>query len=95
MRLIDADALLEDIRRKKKSGYPKNKNLSLYAASCVLHAPTVEPAKRGKWIANTDDFTPAYRCSCCGYNRPMIAGESISQWLMNYCSNCGAKMDLE
>ena len=47
----------------------------------------------GRWVYNTDDFTPAYRCSACGYNKPMIAGEKVSQGAMNYCSNCGAKMD--
>lgn len=46
----------------------------------------------GNWIYNTDDFTPAHRCSVCGYNRPMIAGENVCQEPMNYCQNCGAKM---
>lgn len=46
----------------------------------------------GKWVVNTDDFTPAYRCSVCGYNKPMIAGEGVSQGAMNFCPNCGAPM---
>ena len=51
--------------------------------------------KQGRWIYNTDDFTPAYRCSACGYNNPMIAGERVSQGAMNYCPNCGAKVGKE
>ena len=54
-----------------------------------------EPVKRGRWIINTDDFTPAYRCSVCSYNKPMIAGEKAQQGAMNYCPHCGAQMDLE
>lgn len=33
----------------------------------------------GKWICNTDDFTPKYRCSVCGYNKPIVSGENITQ----------------
>lgn len=46
----------------------------------------------GTWVINTDDFTPAYRCSVCGYNKPMIAGEGVSQGAMNFCPHCGAPM---
>lgn len=41
MRLIDADALAEEIEKDMKNGFPANKNLSLYAISCIAHAPTV------------------------------------------------------
>lgn len=49
----------------------------------------------GKWVYNTDDFTPKYRCSVCGYNKPIVSGENITQEPKNYCPNCGAKMDKE
>ena len=41
MRLIDADALSEEITRDMKKGFPKNDNLPLFALSCIAHAPTV------------------------------------------------------
>lgn len=53
------------------------------------------PVKHGKWIYNTDEFSPHMRCSICGYNKPIAAGENIEQEPFCYCCNCGAKMDLE
>lgn len=53
----------------------------------------VEEVKHGKWIYNTDDFTPKMRCSVCGYNKPLVAGENIEQDPNDYCNKCGAKMD--
>lgn len=56
-------------------------------------AADVEPVRHGRWIENTDDFTPAFRCSVCRYNKPMKAGISVKQTPGNFCPNCGAKMD--
>jgi DNA-directed RNA polymerase subunit RPC12/RpoP len=53
----------------------------------------VEKIRHGEWLYNTDDFTPKMRCSSCGYNKPLLAGENIKQEPNNYCPNCGAKMD--
>lgn len=58
-----------------------------------LPAADVCPERHGRWIYNTDDFTPALRCSVCGYNKPEIAGEKLRREPENYCANCGAKMD--
>lgn len=52
MRLIDADELIDDIRKKARAGFPENKNLSLYAESCVIHAIAV-------------DAVPVVRCRDC------------------------------
>ncbi len=41
MRLIDADALAEEIKENMENGFPANEYLSLYAISCIAHAPTV------------------------------------------------------
>ena len=49
--------------------------------------------KHGEWIYNTDDFTPKTRCSVCGHNKPLVAGESVKQEPNDYCNKCGAKMD--
>lgn len=54
MRLIDADELIDDIRKKARAGFPANKNLSLYAESCVIHAIAV-------------DAVPVVRCKDCKY----------------------------
>ena len=42
MRLIDADAVTEEIEKNMENGFPANENLSLYAISCIAHAPTVD-----------------------------------------------------
>lgn len=42
MRLIDADELTEEIKKNMENGFPANENLSLYAISCIAHAPTVD-----------------------------------------------------
>ena len=48
--------------------------------------------KHGKWIYNTDDFSPKMRCSVCGYNKPLVAGENIEQEPNDFCNKCGADM---
>jgi predicted RNA-binding Zn-ribbon protein involved in translation (DUF1610 family) len=109
MRLIDANALRERmfsyygcVNEKSSKEYYRGETLMNYEVAdmiedCIDNAPTVDAVevKHGRWTINTDDFTPAYRCSVCGYNKPMIAGERVSQGAMNYCPNCGAKMDGE
>lgn len=58
-------------------------------------AADVDPVRHGRWMTNTDDFTPNRRCSVCGYNKPIVGGERVKQEPENYCPNCGAKMDTE
>lgn len=87
MRLIDADALRDEILYD--STYD-NDTVNYYLGS-IDSAPTIEP-RRGVWAYNTDDFSPAKRCSNCGYNKPIAAGENISQEPDNFCPSCGADM---
>ena len=86
MRLIDADALLE--KMKKTDRY-------FFVKFDVEEMPTIkaEPVRHGKWIDNGErDIlgvpTPfAISCSECGSS----AG---AKW-NKYCPNCGAKMEGE
>ncbi len=86
MRLIDADDFRNWLLKQKRL----SKN---YTVMMLDETPTVDPERHGKWIINTDDFTPAFRCTCCGYNKPMIAGVGANNDPGRYCQNCGAKMD--
>ena len=43
----------------------------------------VEPVRHGRWIGKT------YKCSLCGKWIDPLQGDAD----MNYCPNCGAKMD--
>lgn len=77
-RLIDADKLLDDIRKKAKAGFPANKNLSLYAESCVIHAPTVYAV-------------PVVRCKDCKHSREQNKDEK--KYLVEdvlICTSCDA-----
>lgn len=61
----------------------------------IANGVTIDPASlrpKGEWIYNTDDFTPKKRCTNCGYNKPLVAGEAIKQEPDNFCPNCGADM---
>lgn len=64
---------------------------------CALidDAPAVdaEAVRHGEWIPSSiDPYDPYFRCSVCdqGYSTIYHDGEE-----MNYCPNCGAKMDAE
>lgn len=93
MRLIDAERLCENCK-----DFPQCKGK--FKAECAVYVevaaqPTIAPASlrpKGEWIYNTDDFTPKKRCTNCGYNKPLVAGEAIKQEPDNYCPNCGADM---
>ena len=53
---------------------------------------------QGEWIDTTDG--QHYKCSVCGYRAGYWFNEKnsceysldMSEWLSNYCPNCGAKM---
>ena len=92
MRLIDADALIEDI----KSFWDWD-SIDGITATTVLkqtmtdisNAPTIDavPVRHGKWIDKSGGIEGAWNyCSVCG--------ERAIE-LYDYCPNCGAKMDEE
>ena len=66
------------------------------AMQCVTEAPAVavpEREKHGTW-KNVFHFAPYQRCSVCGFEMPMTAGEGVSEIkLYRYCPDCGARMD--
>ena len=96
MRLIDADALLEQFDIWDDAD-------ELFVDSIreeIKHAPTIEPERKtGKWI-HTDTqagydingdlvWADMMKCETCGFEICAIQGH-IAQY--NYCPNCGAFM---
>lgn len=87
MRLIDADALIQDLKDHK---IPFNADIN----DAIIVAPTIDavPVKHGHWECiplwkhEHSEYIPAiyFRCSACYY--PALSAP-------NYCPNCGAKMD--
>ena len=53
----------------------------------------VQPVKRGRWITWDDSgFT---KCSCCNSEYYISALQTVgdSEGFVNFCPNCGARMD--
>ena len=58
---------------------------------CMLPAENVSPVRHGRWVyAKTYYDIDECNCSLCG----QLMTTAIDK-RMNYCPNCGAKMDLE
>ena len=84
-RLIDANALIKEANADGAYGYVDTKQ--------IADAPTVDAVEvvHGRWIDAYPDIEPNPMfmygiCSKCGFE------QAISKYL-NYCPNCGAKMD--
>ncbi len=94
MRLIDADAVLETLKRKYPQWYTgKPKDSWMHYAWLVYHqtvenAPTIDavPVWHGRWIDRR--YGGSKGCSECGYVWTDFG-------YPNYCPDCGARMDKE
>jgi hypothetical protein len=87
MRLIDADALI-DAMTKFSNATGEDMTHGIFYAHI---APTIEaqPVRHGKWIGYAG--TIGNECSVCGKWIDVLQGTAE----MNYCPNCGARMDEE
>lgn len=98
-RMIDADKLKKDVLDLKDC---YNGFSDTYDKACIIgvidEQPAMEERKRGKWIDTTQG--DHYKCSCCGtraafwFNEENSSGweRDMSEWLSDYCPNCGADM---
>lgn len=105
MRLIDADALLERIAKRKQEVHDQSFAPNPYrdAYDCcrfdelnivrnmTRNARTVDPVKHGHWefVEKHFDGFNDFSCSECGHKTDVICVASLP----NYCKYCGAKMD--
>ena len=93
-RLIDANDLIERLKFKKKiSEVGLHRGLQSAMTQCDK-APTVDAVEvvHGKWV---DKMVRDWHCSVCGKKVPRqvyFDGYCYNDKL-NYCPNCGAKMD--
>lgn len=96
MRLIDADALVEDIKSEiddDKEIYPDDKTSIIFRAGMkiviriVKNQDTVDPVKHGRWIFKGNGNAD---CSCCDYRSSRVYDDDNAD---RYCRHCGAKMD--
>lgn len=89
MRLIDADALLEDageVCEDYGGGYFEFG----YSHKQIEEAPTVDAVEvvHGEWVEKDDDRITG-TCSVCGWDA-LFAETDVAG--MPYCPNCGARM---
>lgn len=87
MRLIDADALKNDLTRFYDN--------VVTAKQLIDEQPTVEaePVVHGRWMTCEDGWGDLhYQCSECGCEWFLEDGSPADND-MNYCPHCSAKMD--
>ena len=94
MRLIDADALIDNAREMvfedinvTDHGY----SWDAVTVTDVMNAPTIEavPVAHGEWAyLGESGMSSIYGCSCCGYRERKTR-------LSSFCPNCGARMERE
>ena len=102
-RLIDADALTDELIKGIEEDTDKSIQSSLAKSVCMLickaieRQPTIdaEPVRHGKWA---NDAMGVLRCSECNAQAPwrfigIMYDEVDYRWKSNYCPNCGARMD--
>ncbi len=85
MRLIDADAMVEEYITKGSIYDTSDLKEMLYYMPAVDATPVVH----GRWIDPAAE--DCYRCSVCEEYTHM----EMPRLLYHYCPNCGAKMDSE
>lgn len=98
MRLIDADALIEKLEAWKKEAERRDANINYTFASAIIAQvnvePTIEERKTGKWLRYGEDGNPNeedttyWQCDQC---LEIERGRRVRP--MNFCPNCGARME--
>lgn len=94
MRLIDADALMNDFCDMCGTAHRCKRSCGKY--DLIAQAPTIdaEPVRHGRWKRFAEiSGNIGLSCSVCGW-KDYNHGKFRKNWF-NYCPNCGAKMDLE
>lgn len=97
---IDRQKLLEEINLQKaasRHSFPRQHFVVGDVLELIRIAPVedVAPVVHGKWEVEEDIFgDDTYICSVCKEPWVLITGTPQNN-NMNYCPNCGAKMDLE
>ena len=84
-RYIDADALIDDIRKHSESYFADD-----FAHEWVDKQPSadVQPIQHGNWIGIDDEPCETFECDRCGF----VLEDWIQGAFYNFCPNCGADM---
>ena len=95
-KLIDAQDAVRLLRGKCVAKYPNSFLMGLLAAASEIEGmPEAEPVKHGQWEEQDYNWSEAWKCSACGEEWCFEYDPTEPTSRVNYCPNCGAKMDLE
>lgn len=96
---IERDVVMKEIMaRKWMDGYDGAMAMEIAASA---PAADVAPVVHGRWEwFNEETGTPftkpeGWRCSRCKYELPDDYDDPDCRPMLDYCPNCGAKMDME
>lgn len=86
MKLIDVDSLMEFARNHKDGKVDCND---------IARFPTIDavPVAHGRWECQDGDFSDNWKCSACGIEWFFEYDPTETETKVNYCPDCGAKMD--
>lgn len=96
MRLIDADALVENIKSEidKANKVPLDDDRKYFYCAgmrnvirLVKPMPTIDTVKHGRWILDENEKIPLYQIKTCS-----LCGCRVNGTQFNFCPHCGAKM---
>lgn len=65
------------------------------AERCAAYVTDVAPVVHGRWECSEYDISDYWRCSACGEDWFFEYDPTGDDTKVNYCPNCGAKMDGE
>lgn len=90
MRLIDADALIQEMYRIVTETNSESIHIDCIVDEAVGNAPTVDavPVVHGEWLPTNDENKK--RCSRCDVIHLIAQYPAVGA---NLCPACGAKMD--
>lgn len=94
-RLIDADALMEEIEFEYDLNYGEILTDPRKFADMVEDSLTVDAVEvvHGEWSRLEDDYCGLIALVCSKCNREYWFEDEPPMKIYNYCPNCGAKMD--
>lgn len=92
---IEREALIEDISELEVSGVfteaLKNEVLKIISEQATADVTEV---KHGKWEDSARPYSYyQYKCNVCGCDEYRQTDRNGKCEIMNYCPNCGAKME--
>ena len=83
MRLIDADAIIKEIKARNPDDVSYE---DAWAITCIEHAPTIK-SQSGKWIRNDNGTWSCDQCNSWIHDE--------QHHYARFCLYCGAKMEVE